>query len=145
MAGQSSGKNRGAARPARQIGGAPRRLPLPPAAGVRRSLRFGMSYPRVFFGLCVAVLLAGCARRPTKLEIFDVVINHVTIVDVRTGQLQPNQVVAIARGKIVEVAPADRDSYAARQYVNGNGRYLIPGLWDMHVHFRGGDSLAAAN
>ena len=41
--------------------------------------------------------------------------------------------------------PADKDSYAAKQYVNGNGRYLIPGLWDMHVHFRGGDSLAAAN
>ena len=104
-----------------------------------------MNNYRVLLGLTVAVLLAGCARKPTKLEIFDVVINHVTLVDVRTGQLQPNQVVAIARGKIVEVAPADRDSYAARQYVNGNGRYLIPGLWDMHVHFRGGDSLAAAN
>ncbi|WP_305013395.1 amidohydrolase family protein [Hymenobacter mellowenesis] len=96
-------------------------------------------------GLSLAALLAGCARRPTILPIYDVVVNHVTIVDVATGQLRPNQVVAIARGKIVEVQPADKDSYAAKQYVNGNGRYLIPGLWDMHVHFRGGDSLVAAN
>ncbi|GAB3879986.1 amidohydrolase family protein [Hymenobacter segetis] len=95
--------------------------------------------------MLAAALLTTCARRPTKLEIYDVVINHVTIVDVRTGQLTPNQVVAIAKGKIVSVQLADKDSYAARQYVNGNGRYLIPGLWDMHVHFRGGDSLAAAN
>jgi imidazolonepropionase-like amidohydrolase len=104
-----------------------------------------MKLSRLFFGLSVALLLVGCARRPTKLPIYDVVINHVTIVDVLTGQLTPNQVVAIAKGKIVEIQVADKDSYAAKQYVNGNGRYLIPGLWDMHVHFRGGDSLAAAN
>ncbi len=100
---------------------------------------------RLLLGLGLAGLLAGCARRPTKLQIYDVVINHVTVVDVETGRLTPNQVVAIAKGKIVEMQVADKDSYAAKQYVNGNGRYLIPGLWDMHVHFRGGDSLAAAN
>ena len=104
-----------------------------------------MKLYNVLLGLSVAALLTTCARRPTKLPIYDVVINHVTVVDVATGQLTPNQVVAISRGKIVEVQVADKDSYAAKQYVNGNGRYLIPGLWDMHVHFRGGDSLIAAN
>jgi imidazolonepropionase-like amidohydrolase len=104
-----------------------------------------MTLSRFLSGLSVSLLLLGCTRRPTKLPIYDVVINHVTIVDVLTGQLTPNQVVAIAKGKIVEIQVADKDSYAAKQYVNGNGRYLIPGLWDMHVHFRGGDSLAAAN
>jgi imidazolonepropionase-like amidohydrolase len=104
-----------------------------------------MNLSRVLFGFSLLALLVGCARRPTKLQIYDVVINHVTIVDVLTGQLTPNQVVAIERGKIVEIQTADKNSYAAKQYVNGNGRYLIPGLWDMHVHFRGGDSLAAAN
>ncbi len=100
---------------------------------------------RTLFGLSLAVLLTTCARRPTKLEIYDVVINHVSIIDVESGQLRPNQVVAISQGKILRIELADQNSYAARQYVNGNGRYLIPGLWDMHVHFRGGDSLAAAN
>lgn len=104
-----------------------------------------MKYFRVFFGLSVVVLLTTCARRPTKLKIYDVVINHVTVVNVLTGQLTPNQVVTISKGKIVDIELADKESYAAKQYVNGNGRYLIPGLWDMHVHFRGGDSLAAAN
>jgi imidazolonepropionase-like amidohydrolase len=104
-----------------------------------------MNLTRYLIGLSVAALLTTCARRPTKLEIYDVVINHVTVVDVVTGQLTPNRVVAVSKGKIVRLEEADKDSYAAKQYVNGNGRYLIPGLWDMHVHFRGGDSLAAAN
>ena len=106
-----------------------------------------MKFLHLCSGLGLAVLLSACAHQPraTRLAIYDVVINHVTLVDVATGQLTPNQVVAIAKGKIVEVQAADQDSYAAKQYVNGNGRYLIPGLWDMHVHFRGGDSLAAAN
>ncbi|MCC3153623.1 amidohydrolase family protein [Hymenobacter sp. BT770] len=104
-----------------------------------------MKFLRLLLGLSAAALLTDCARRPTKLEIYDVVINHVTVVDVVTGQLKPNQVVTVSKGKIVGVDPADKDSYAAKQYVNGNGRFLIPGLWDMHVHFRGGDSLIAAN
>ena len=104
-----------------------------------------MNLYRALLGLSLAALLTTCTRRPTKLEIYDVVINHVSIIDVESGQVWPNQVVAIAQGKISRISPADQDSYAARQYVNGNGRYLIPGLWDMHVHFRGGDSLAAAN
>ena len=104
-----------------------------------------MNLYRAFLGLSLAALLITCARRPTKLEIYDVIINHVSIIDVESGQVRPNQVVAISQGKIARIAPADQDSYAAKQYVNGNGRYLIPGLWDMHVHFRGGDSLIAAN
>ena len=104
-----------------------------------------MKLYRALLGLSLAALLTTCARRPTKLEIYDVIINHVSIINVESGQVQPNQVVAISQGKILRIEPADQDSYAARQYVNGNGRYLIPGLWDMHVHFRGGDSLIAAN
>ena len=104
-----------------------------------------MKLYRALLGLSLAVLLTTCARRPTKLGIYDVIINHVSVINVESGQVQPNQVVAISQGKILRIEPADQNSYAARQYVNGNGRYLIPGLWDMHVHFRGGDSLIAAN
>ena len=104
-----------------------------------------MNLYRVLLSVSLAALLTTCARRPTKLEIYDVVINHVSIINVESGQVQVNQVVAISQGKIQRIEPADQDSYAARQYVNGNGRFLIPGLWDMHVHFRGGDSLIAAN
>jgi imidazolonepropionase-like amidohydrolase len=97
-------------------------------------------------GLPVAALLASVARLPTPVaEKYDLVISHVQVVDVATGQLRPDQTVAVAGGKIVRVSPVATARYQASQTVDGTGRFLIPGLWDMHVHFRGGDSLAAAN
>lgn len=33
----------------------------------------------------------------------------------------------------------------AVKYVNAQRKYVLPGLWDMHVHFRGGDTLINEN
>lgn len=105
-----------------------------------------MRKPLLLLALPTAALLAGVARRPAPAAApYDLVINHVSVVDVASGRLQPDQAVAVAGGKIVRVGPAAQAHYPARQTVDGTGRYLLPGLWDMHVHFRGGDSLAAAN
>lgn len=99
----------------------------------------------LFLGLSAAAVLVAFGRPPAPVAAYDLVINHVNEVDVETGQLRADQVVAIAQGKIVRVGPASQASYAARQILSGTGRYLLPGLWDMHVHFRGGDTLGAAN
>jgi len=99
----------------------------------------------LLLALPAASLLAAGARRPAPPIAYDLVINHVSVVDVASGRLRPDQAVAVAGGKIVRVGPAAQAHYQARQTVDGTGRYLLPGLWDMHVHFRGGDSLAAAN
>ena len=100
---------------------------------------------RLLLGLAAAALL-GTAPRPGPT--YDLVIDHVAVVDVEAGRLLPDQAVAVAQGKIVRLGPAGAAGAApwpARQHLDGRGRYLLPGLWDMHVHFRGGDSLAAAN
>ncbi|WP_375417236.1 amidohydrolase family protein [uncultured Hymenobacter sp.] len=93
----------------------------------------------------VALLSGGAQRAPTPSATYEVVINHVNVVDVVSGRVLPDQVVALAGGRIARVGPAAGARLVARQTVDGRGRYLLPGLWDMHVHFRGGDSLAAAN
>ncbi|OGX90324.1 hypothetical protein BEN49_07115 [Hymenobacter coccineus] len=100
---------------------------------------------KLALGLAGAALLAGATRPAAPAKTYDLVISHVGVVDVATGQVRPDQTVAVAGGKIVQVGPAAQARYAARQTIDGTGRYLMPGLWDMHVHFRGGDSLAAAN
>jgi imidazolonepropionase-like amidohydrolase len=104
-----------------------------------------MKGTHLLLGLGAAALLTAFGRLPAPPTSYDLIINHVAVVDVETGQLRPNQVVAVSQGKIVRLEPAGKASYAARQTIDGTGRYLMPGLWDMHVHFRGGDSLAAAN
>lgn len=65
----------------------------------------------------------------------DVVISRVTVVDIERGRLIPDQTVVISGGRITTVEPAGRarPSPAART-VDGQGKFLMPGLLDMHVH-----------
>lgn len=77
----------------------------------------------------------------------DAILRHVKIVDVERGRIGTNQSVAWRNGTIVAVGP---DAMIARRWrtasvIEGKGRYLIPGLWDMHVHFGGGPELIEEN
>jgi len=77
----------------------------------------------------------------------DLLIRHTSVVDVEHARLLPDQAVATAGDRIVAVGPDAEiaKGWTARQSVDGQGRYLIPGLWDMHVHFGGGPQLADEN
>jgi imidazolonepropionase-like amidohydrolase len=68
------------------------------------------------------------------------VLNNVTVVDVRTGALQPEQTVILERDHIAYVGPSKSAKYPRNApSVNCRGLFLIPGLWDMHVHLVFGD------
>ena len=79
--------------------------------------------------LCLILLARAHAQSPT------VAIRGVTVVDVSDGSLHPGQTVLVAGnrieavGSVREVAVPDN-----AKVVDAAGRYLIPGLWDMHVH-----------
>jgi imidazolonepropionase-like amidohydrolase len=77
----------------------------------------------------------------------DVIIRHATIVDVARARTVADQAVVLRGDDIVAVG-GDADIAArwqAQRSVDGKGRYLIPGLWDMHVHFGGGPDLVDEN
>jgi len=62
-------------------------------------------------------------------------ITNVTIIDVRTGTAVPDQNVVVLGERIAAVGPASATPVPANaQILDGRGRYLMPGLWDMHVH-----------
>ena len=65
----------------------------------------------------------------------DFLIRDVTVVDVESGTLRENQNVVV-RGSAIESV---RPTTATREddsliLVDGTGKYLMPGLWDMHTH-----------
>jgi hypothetical protein len=63
------------------------------------------------------------------------VLDQVTVVDVRSGKLQPDQTVILKGHRIFSIRPGKSANYPrSADSVNGKGEYLIPGLWDMHVH-----------
>ena len=62
-------------------------------------------------------------------------LKHITVVDVETGSLIPNQTVVVSRGIIIKVGSSESVSIPKNSMIiNGTGKYLIPGLWDSHVH-----------
>lgn len=67
------------------------------------------------------------------------VLRDVTLVDPATGETTEGRTVSIADGRIVGVGPtgpADEVGLPdGARVVDGAGRYLVPGLADMHVHF----------
>lgn len=60
-------------------------------------------------------------------------LSDVTIVDISRGTITPDQSVLIRDGLIVEVGP-EIVADASVTRIDGAGGYLIPGLWDSHVH-----------
>jgi len=73
----------------------------------------------------------------TALHAQTMAITGVNVVDVVTGKAIPGQTVVIAADRIRAMGPAATAQIPAQsQTIDGTGYYLIPGLWDMHVHFR---------
>jgi imidazolonepropionase-like amidohydrolase len=62
-------------------------------------------------------------------------IRHVTVVDVSSGSLLRDQDVVIVGDRIASVGPsADHALPGVSQIIDGGGKFLIPGLWDCHIH-----------
>jgi imidazolonepropionase-like amidohydrolase len=62
-------------------------------------------------------------------------ITHVTVIDTENGKKIQDRTVIISGDRISEVRDSNRiKPPAGTKVVDGNGEYLIPGLWDMHVH-----------
>ncbi|HET6931659.1 MAG TPA: amidohydrolase family protein [Candidatus Acidoferrum sp.] len=65
-------------------------------------------------------------------------ITHAAIIDPATGSLRTDQTVVIAAGRIQRIVPsANYQPEKGARIIEARGKYLIPGLWDMHVHIAG--------
>jgi len=65
---------------------------------------------------------------------FDLLIKNVSIIEVKTGKSIPGQNVYINSGRIVKITKASTAASNAKTTIDGAGKFLIPGLWDMHTH-----------
>ena len=58
----------------------------------------------------------------------------VSVVNVETGAIEPNQTVVVVEGRIVRIQRDDQVITRDVTVIPARGRFLIPGLWDAHVH-----------
>jgi hypothetical protein len=76
----------------------------------------------------------------------DLIIADVNVIDVKTGKISPNQFIVVRNDSILGVfSESKTHRFEAAKILSGKGKYAIPGLWDMHVHFGGGEALVHEN
>lgn len=84
----------------------------------------------------LAVLLAWPAPDVPQVGVAgDVLIRNVAIVDVVNGRIVPGRDVVVRGKRIASIsATSSAGPRAGLVTIDGTGRFLLPGLWDMHVH-----------
>jgi imidazolonepropionase-like amidohydrolase len=102
----------------------------------RESHKLGPLILVVALGLALTRTIAsGALTQPARSIAPPVAITRATIVDTDAGEEYQDQTVIVVGGRIAEV----KDSAAATlpegiKVIDGRNKFLIPGLWDMHVH-----------
>src|SRR6266852_7281785 len=85
------------------------------------------------FALLLSTLLlsSACATSNDRT----LAIANVTVIDATGAAAQPSTTVVVRGGRIVSVGPAATAAIPrGARVVDGKGKYLIPGLFDMHTH-----------
>jgi imidazolonepropionase-like amidohydrolase len=83
----------------------------------------------------VVWLAASVAPMRTARAQASLVFIHVNVVDITSASPRTDQTVIVRGNRITVVAPSATTAIpTGARLVNGRGKYLLPGFWDMHVH-----------
>jgi len=79
--------------------------------------------------------LVACSGEPEAVSepARGIAITNVTVIDAVNG-VRENRTVVFDGDEIIAVADADDGNLNVERQVDGSGKFLIPGLWDFHVH-----------
>lgn len=84
--------------------------------------------------LLLALPVRPAAQQPPPSP--PLVFTHVTVLDVAGGTALPDRTVVITGDRITEMGPSGSVRVPdGAQVIDATGKFLVPGLWDMHVHW----------
>lgn len=73
-------------------------------------------------------------------------ITQVTVIDTASGSARADMTVVIGGNRVIELGKSDAVVLPkAISVVDGRGKFLLPGLWDMHVHLFNNSAQAGTN
>ena len=97
-----------------------------------------------YFGVLVLMLVFFNCKEVEEIT-YDLVLENGNVVDIVTGSSE-KQNIFISDGRIVRLENSEETiAFKSEQIIDVSNTYVLPGFWDNHVHFRGGDSLIKAN
>lgn len=97
---------------------------------------------KILLFLSLIILGYSCAPTPQDSQIR---ITNANVIDIRDGEIMNAMDILIADGKIIGLEKSPTIYPDDVQLIDGTRKFVIPGLWDLHVHLRGGESLAESN
>jgi imidazolonepropionase-like amidohydrolase len=102
----------------------------PPNAGARRE----NDLKRITVSLALLLLL-GIVGRGRQIETTKpIVFQNVAVIDPLTGRARPSMTVVVEGTRITDVGPASLRPPDDSRVIDASGKFLMPGLWDMHTH-----------
>ncbi|MGH9959827.1 MAG: amidohydrolase family protein, partial [Pyrinomonadaceae bacterium] len=88
------------------------------------------------FILLAALPFSVFAHQARSSQSKPLVLTHITVLDATGAPAQPDMTVIIRGNRITAMGKTGKVPVPGRvQVVDAAGKFLIPGLWDMHVHF----------
>jgi imidazolonepropionase-like amidohydrolase len=82
------------------------------------------------FLITIMVALAGVPVMPAQT----MAIMDVTVINPKTEAVLPHRTVVVERGRIRSIQPGTIKPPRNTPLISGSQKFLIPGLWDAHVH-----------
>ncbi|HEX6132763.1 MAG TPA: amidohydrolase family protein [Longimicrobiales bacterium] len=93
------------------------------------------------FVVSAAVMLSGSSVRAQVPERGDYAFTNVNVIPMDEERVLADQTVVVSSGRIIAIGPAAATAVPAGAVrIDGRGRYLIPGLAEMHGHIPGGNT-----
>jgi imidazolonepropionase-like amidohydrolase len=81
--------------------------------------------------LAAALMVPAASLAPVPAD--TLIIDNVTIIDVVSGRLLQHKTIVVEGNRIARIQNSNDASRAAAT-LDGTGMYVIPGMWDMHIH-----------
>ena len=102
--------------------------------------RLSFTIAALFISTLFFLVCAGAQQPSSSVADTPLILNHVTVVDVRAGTLRRDQNLIIEHKRIVSIGPGKSAKFPRNApIIDCSGLFAIPGLWDMHVHLVFGD------
>ena len=99
---------------------------------------------RLLISIISISALTSCSqnlRQAFGIPYHNILIYNANIIDVNDGQILPDRAILISKGMIKTIGSySDLKSDISKEFqFDAHNKYVIPGLWDMHVHIEGED------
>ncbi|WP_019027990.1 amidohydrolase family protein [Colwellia piezophila] len=95
----------------------------------------------LFPTMSIILFISSCQNNDvtkTVKQQHNVIIYDANVINVETGHIKKHAVIVLDENKITLVGDLSLlANHQAPKMLNAKNKYVIPGLWDMHVHFEG--------